>query len=163
MRFHRSFWTNEQTNSSLISISIGTATTTTVHSSQRSQFTSWTRFPFSSSLLSQSILSLESSDVRSMYPFHIILVIPATNAVSERSFSSPRRGKIISEIDNDPKKTEQHNGFGCAQGSNRSTVTDWNRQWSCAVVRSPETSLWQIYTNWLTVAIFRCDSVPSFS
>ena len=47
----------------------GTATTTTVHSSQCSQFTSWTQFPLSSSLLLQSILNPESFDVRSMYAF----------------------------------------------------------------------------------------------
>lgn len=59
---------------------------TTVHSSQCSQFTtSWTQFPHSFSLLLKSIL---------IYPFRIILLMSAINAVRERSFSALRKVKL---------------------------------------------------------------------
>ena len=98
-----------------------------------------------------------------MYPFSYHLGNASYQCSEWTVRQCSQKGKIVSEIDNDSKKTEQHNGFACEQGWNRSTVTDWSRQWVCPVVRLPETSLWQIYTNCLTVVIFCCDSVPFIS
>ena len=52
--------------------------------------------------------------------FHMILVMPATNAASEHS----QKSKNVAEIDNDSKKTEQPHGSARAQRSSRSIIAN---------------------------------------
>ena len=63
-----------------------------------------------------------SSDICTV--IKLILVMPATNAVCERSFSNLTPSQDLSSCNNDSGKVEPSYGFACLQGLNRLNLND---------------------------------------